>query len=181
MRRPLREDDAERDSLAGIFSVRRFNSDLESGALCDGLEVAYVLADLDQFKKVNDAYGYLVGDVVLRRAAELMTARCSNVARRLGPYRTGGESFGVVLIDADVKEAVRFAESIRLDVARLRLGDPADLRVTARFAVVVGLIHERDFSERRYILENFLAAAHQLLYCHPKDKRYNKIRDTTQL
>ena len=67
------------------------------------------VADLDDFKLVNDTFGHLFGDRVLTWAAELIraTLRASDV-----PARYGGDEFAVILPDTDAPEARRAAERI---------------------------------------------------------------------
>lgn len=77
--------------------------------------ISVVLIDLDHFKRVNDTYGHLAGDVVLREAAR----RMQDAVR---PYdslgRYGGEEFLVVLPDCDVPGAIALAERLRHAVSR---------------------------------------------------------------
>jgi len=67
-------------------------------------------ADLDSFKRVNDDYGHLVGDDVLRSAAEKMS-RTVREYDHVGRY--GGEEFLVVLPDCSVESAREVAERVR--------------------------------------------------------------------
>ena len=76
----------------------------------DGSSTGVVLADLDHFKRVNDTYGHLTGDVVLQEAAQRMT----RVLRRsdvLGRY--GGEEFLILLPGCEAPDALRLAERLR--------------------------------------------------------------------
>jgi diguanylate cyclase (GGDEF)-like protein len=77
------------DCLTRIFNRSKCYSDLDS-AMRHASEVAYILADLDQFKKVNDTYGHGVGDTVLRTVAQVFATRCTATPSSLGPYRQGG-------------------------------------------------------------------------------------------
>ncbi len=80
----------------------------------EGTSTGIVLIDLDHFKRVNDTYGHLTGDVVLREAAQRMT----RVLRRsdvLGRY--GGEEFLVVLPRCEPADARALAERLRHCIA----------------------------------------------------------------
>ena len=72
--------------------------------------LALVLADLDDFKKVNDRYGHQAGDDVLREFAEVLreTVRDIDLAARYG-----GEEFAVLLPQTDLEGAERLAERLR--------------------------------------------------------------------
>lgn len=78
--------------------------------------VAILIADLDHFKRVNDTYGHLAGDSVLRAVA-------NGFAEQVRQYdlvgRFGGEEFVVVLPATGHQQAVRIAERLRLRVAGL--------------------------------------------------------------
>jgi diguanylate cyclase (GGDEF)-like protein len=68
------------------------------------------MADLDQFKKINDEHGHLVGDHVLRIAAARMVAG-ARTSDEIGRY--GGEEFIFVLQDTDLETAGDVAERVR--------------------------------------------------------------------
>jgi diguanylate cyclase (GGDEF)-like protein len=74
-----------------------------------------LLADLDHFKQINDQYGHLVGDAVLREAS----ARMKSAIRRYDSIgRYGGEEFLAVLPGCDAAGGVAQAERLRLALAR---------------------------------------------------------------
>jgi diguanylate cyclase (GGDEF)-like protein len=95
---------------------------------------ALVLADLDDFKSVNDLHGHAVGDEVLRAFAAILreTVRESDVAGRWG-----GEEFMVLLPGADGDGAVQFAERVRhaLAVRPTAGADGSPIKVTCSFGV----------------------------------------------
>ena len=75
-----------------------------------GRTLSVIMADIDQFKAINDGYGTDVGDRILRLVAQSFrkTARVSDV---IGRY--GGDSFAIVLPEADLAAARRVAERLR--------------------------------------------------------------------
>jgi PleD family two-component response regulator len=85
----------------------------------------------------------------------------------------GGEAFCVFLTDVDAEKTRKFADSLRAGVELLRFDAYPELRVTVRLAVVTTPIHERD--ERQRCLEYLASKAHEAVYCHPKDKKYNEV------
>ena len=75
-----------------------------------GRSLSVIMADIDQFKAINDGYGTEVGDRILRLVAQSFrkTARVSDV---IGRY--GGDSFAIVLPEADLQATRRVAERLR--------------------------------------------------------------------
>jgi diguanylate cyclase (GGDEF)-like protein len=86
------------------------------------------MADIDDFKPVNDTFGHVVGDDVLRSVAKILTSKC-NGRNRL-EYRYGGEELAAILTGDEASRATEVAESIRADVERLRLDAQPDLKLT---------------------------------------------------
>lgn len=78
--------------------------------------IAFLMMDIDHFKKVNDTYGHAIGDVVLKSLANY----CSSQLRTIDAFgRVGGEEFLMILPDTDESEAFLIAERIREGVASL--------------------------------------------------------------
>ncbi len=106
------------DPLTGLFNrnaLERRLSEL-NGQPCapeEGLSHAFLLCDLDHFKRVNDEFGHAVGDAVLQDVAYTMRA-----ALRAGDsiYRVGGEEILVMLPGAGHDDALEIAERLRVEV-----------------------------------------------------------------
>ena len=109
------------------------------------------MADLDHFKEVNDRYGHLAGDEVLKRcaAAHAKLARASDLCGRFG-----GEEFLLVAPETDLEGAMALAERVRHS---LREMSADGIRVTASFGVTV--LAESDQS-----LDELLKRADDALY-----------------
>jgi diguanylate cyclase (GGDEF)-like protein len=116
---------------------------------------AVLIIDIDHFKGVNDTHGHLFGDHVLLGVATTLThqLRQSDVIGRFG-----GEEFVALLPGADMAEACRAAERLRMRVGRmvLRAGDTA-VTITVSIGVAVSGVHGDD-------LVDLLAAADLALY-----------------
>ncbi|OYQ36268.1 hypothetical protein CHU95_05660 [Niveispirillum lacus] len=109
---------ATRDPLTGIHNRRAFMERLDqewSAALRHGQPFCVLMLDLDHFKEVNDTYGHLVGDTVLREVAE----RAQSALRDTDMLaRYGGEEFVVLTSHTDAAQAQVAAERIRIAVSQ---------------------------------------------------------------
>jgi diguanylate cyclase (GGDEF)-like protein len=103
------------DELTQLPNRRHALATLQA-LLADGGGGAVLIADLDLFKPINDEYGHLVGDEILRRVADALR-RAVPPGAQLG--RLGGEEFVVILPGADRAEALRVAEATRAEVEAL--------------------------------------------------------------
>ncbi|MGA2435016.1 MAG: diguanylate cyclase [Bryobacteraceae bacterium] len=115
-REALREQ-ATRDPLTCLWNRYSILDTLEkevNRAGREGSTVAVVMADLDHFKEVNDTYGHLAGDAVLREAGRRMG---SSVRSYDAVGRYGGEEFLIVLPEATTQSALHLAERLRAIVA----------------------------------------------------------------
>jgi diguanylate cyclase (GGDEF)-like protein len=125
------------DELTGLANRRQGDDALALELARTGRgggSVGLILADLDDFKSVNDAFGHPVGDAVLRAFAETLRATIREVDVAI---RWGGEEFGVILPDTDVDGAAHVAERIRaaLNGRDLTSSGGEPLEVTASFGV----------------------------------------------
>jgi diguanylate cyclase (GGDEF)-like protein len=133
----LVERQASTDGLTELANRRQFEEALAneiSRAERFGGTLALIVADLDDFKQVNDHYGHQAGDDVLRAFADVLreTVRDIDLAARYG-----GEEFAVLLPQTDLAGAERVAERLR-ERMEIRLVEPASdspFSVTASFGV----------------------------------------------
>jgi diguanylate cyclase (GGDEF)-like protein len=111
------EREAQTDSLTGLYNHRYFHERLRrelTRAASEHENVALVMLDIDDFKKVNDVFGHAVGDEVLAELADHLraTVRTSDVVCRIG-----GEEFAVILPGSHEAQAIALATRLvtRLD------------------------------------------------------------------
>ena len=99
-----------------------------------GDSVAVVVADLDNFKEVNDRFGHDVGDLVLQTFSDVIRASVRDVDL---PARYGGEEFMVLLPGTDAEGGRQLAERLRsaLEDLSVAAGDGLTVRVTCSFGV----------------------------------------------
>jgi diguanylate cyclase (GGDEF)-like protein len=158
----LRREHAEareqsiRDGLTDSYNRRYLDQrlvNLLDEAHAARRDVAVALVDLDWFKQVNDTFGHLVGDAVLRKVVGLLTAElpadgfCA---------RYGGEEFVLVFPGVGVLDAVELAECCR---ARVEHHPWSTISAGLRITVSVGLAHDPATGAARSAVD----AEHQLL------------------
>jgi diguanylate cyclase (GGDEF)-like protein len=127
-------DRATRDSLTGLTNRRGYHDRIEqelARAERAGTPVSIVLADLDGFKALNDAFGHAFGDQALCEFSEL----CQEELRTADLVsRVGGEEFAIVLPGVDRHGALSTAERLRRAV-RDRLHAPDGRALSASFGI----------------------------------------------
>jgi two-component system, cell cycle response regulator len=159
---------ATTDGLTGLTNHRTFQEragDLLERAGRHGHRAAVLLTDVDHFKRVNDTYGHPVGDEVLRRVARVL----AEAVRKIDIVaRYGGEEFAVVLEATDLAGAVKLAERIRQDVARLVIeSEQGPFQVTLSCGVAA---FPDDATDRETLIER----ADHALY-HAKESGRNRV------
>lgn len=124
------------DELTGLFNHRRFQEvmtqEVERARRYDQ-EMGLIMLDIDNFKRVNDTYGHLQGDMVLREVARVLRQSSREIDE---PARYGGEEMAVALPQTDLEGAYQFAERVRRRIEALDLpllDADGTLKVTASF------------------------------------------------
>ena len=148
-----------RDSLTGLFNRAYFLA--EVGPLADrnalrGMSLALLMIDIDHFKRINDRYGHLVGDSVLREVSVVLrqALRTDDLIARYG-----GEEFVVALPVATPDQATERAERIRSALASRRiLISDIPLKVTASLGLAFAP------AGRPRSISNLIASADEGLY-----------------
>lgn len=110
--------EAIHDPLSGLFNRRAFFDTLQresNRAARHDAPLALIMADLDHFKSINDRYGHVTGDEVIREVSRRLQAavRASDVVARYG-----GEEFVVLAPDCHIDAAFEVAQRVRTSVCR---------------------------------------------------------------
>jgi diguanylate cyclase len=106
------------DPLTGILNRRGFEGAAkltfdDESALAKG--VCLLMVDIDHFKKVNDTYGHLFGDKIIRAIADTLK---SKIRGQDAVARLGGEEFAVLLTETNLAGARIVAENVRQSIER---------------------------------------------------------------
>jgi diguanylate cyclase (GGDEF)-like protein len=155
--------DARQDFKTGLLNAATWErqATAEVGrAVRTRTSLAIALLDVDRFKVINDTYGHLTGDQVLKEIARTMTSllRDYDLAGRFG-----GEEFSVLLPQTRAVDAIRIAERIRSHIAALSIIAPgAAGGERVQVTVSIGVAALDSGTERK--LEELMAAADAALY-----------------
>jgi diguanylate cyclase (GGDEF)-like protein len=153
---PKLKEEAQIDSKTGLYNARYFTTlftnEIERAKRFDR-PLAFIMADLDLLRNINNTYGHLAGDAVLAGIGRIIheTIRKYDIAGRFG-----GEEFAIVVPEAEALEAYVLAERIRqaVEAAAFEVAtSPTPIRVTMSLGVAyfpqdantqTDLVHEAD-------------------------------------
>ena len=144
------QESALHDGLTGLLGRRHFRQRFEEEverARRRGTRLAFLMVDIDDFKKVNDNYGHLVGDVVLRDISAIMQHSVREMDM-VGRY--GGEEFSVALPEATRELGVQIADRIRQTIERKTI-QAYDERIQVTVSVGVAFLPEDAASAEKLI------------------------------
>src|SRR5215475_8512155 len=153
------------DSLTGVYNTRFFHEVLgRETARADRYTtpLSLLMIDIDSFKQVNDTFGHVVGNEVLKQIAKSLETVVRNTDF---VFRCGGDEFGVVLPGTDLDGAMRVAEKI---LQKVETGEIlTSLGYSGRVTVSIGLSEYRRGSH----FETLVAEADQALYMSKRSSR----------
>ena len=131
--------EASLDPLTGLANRKTFDGAL-ANALTENRDkarhICLVLFDIDRFRVINDRFGHLVGDRVLRHIAAVLT---ESVKGKDTVARFGGEEFAIILPDTSPDDAQTVAENIRKTIEEARLRRSKDGELLGKITVSAGV------------------------------------------
>ena len=155
---------AASDALTGAMSRGAILPLIERSvkrAARSGIPACVAMIDLDWFKSINDRFGHLAGDQVLRRVVDRVR-ECLRTSDVIG--RFGGEEFVLLLQGADANGAARLVERVRVAIS---MADWSDLGAGLKVSVSCGITSVRPTDS----LEAVLARADEALYAAKRGGR----------
>jgi diguanylate cyclase len=162
----LMERLSKTDALTGLYNHKTFHEYMgylaEQSEKCN-LPLQLAIVDIDDFKKINDAFGHSVGDTVLKCVADTIL---KSVSEHDIVARYGGEEFAILFTEKSFEEAFEITEAIRVKVAALHHQEIQNRLVT----VSIGL-KNYDFGMKK---SDFFKRADALLY-EAKESGKNKV------
>jgi diguanylate cyclase (GGDEF)-like protein len=165
---------ASKDPLTGLYNRRSFNELLGrqiAEARRHDQQIACMMIDLDNFKKVNDVCGHQAGDVVLSQTARII---CREVRRSDIVARYGGDEFIVLMPQCNATQAFHLAKRIR-KAARAAFGDAVKTVSGLSLSIGIADLHTSGATSG----EMLVRAADQALY-HVKSMGKDAISARTE-
>ena len=164
------------DGLTGLINRKSFDSMLQEAAReCqnNSANLCLMMIDVDHFKRINDNYGHVVGDEVLRFIAVKMK---EIIKGRDIVSRYGGEEFAIILPDTPFPGALHIAEELRKTIAASKLKRKSSQQTLDSVTISIGVAWYR-LNEP---LEEFVHRADRALY-HAKRSGRNRVVDGEKL
>ena len=146
------------DSLTGLGNSRYYHSQITTEitkASSFSLPLSLILIDVDNFKKLNDTFGHVIGDNVLSQLGQIIK---ESIRQTDLPFRYGGEEFVIVLTSTKKADACRVAEKIRKGFEKQNFSTTEGLAITATISAGVVEYQEPETSK------SFIDRADKLMY-----------------
>lgn len=156
-----------RDPLTGLKNLHGLRRAVEARESCELTGVAFLAADVDYFKSINDTHGHVIGDKVLAKVAEVLREQLTgeDMAARLG-----GDEFGLFLPGKSLAAAAALAEHIRATATRTVITRHDGMQYVGAVTLSIGVA----IGEPGDTLESLRHRADEALY-EAKDAGRNRV------
>lgn len=145
---------ANYDALTQIYNRRRLMEEAKkelTKAKTESSNISFLMIDIDYFKKVNDKYGHLAGDKVIKMVVEFCKAKL-RIEDIIGRY--GGEEFIIILPNTDKENAMNIAEDIRQYIQNFKIYFKQEkINVTVSIGVACAIIKDDSIDIEKLINE----------------------------
>ncbi len=128
------QQDALYDVLTDLYNRRYFDEKLATQSLKTNL--CLLLVDLDHFKKINDNYGHVMGDAILKATTKKLQAVCREGTQA---FRFGDEEFAIIIPNSDFSKTRSMAESMRKAIEKIGVKDKRTGKVLGDIAASIGV------------------------------------------
>lgn len=151
------QNEALRDPLTTLYNRRGFARAVDemAGGSKELTGTALLVIDIDHFKRINDEFGHLLGDKVLRAVTQIL--RSSSAPRGVAS-RIGGEEFALLLPECGLDAAAAVAEQLREAVSKLRLRRTDSHQYLGDVTVSIGVAYAGSGAALERLLERADAA-----------------------
>ena len=170
------QEQARTDALTGLDNRREFQRRLGEEierARRNGRPLSLLMLDIDHFKRVNDEYGHLAGDAVLRDVSKLLGSQVRSIDR---VCRYGGEEIAVILPETPLVGAANVAERMRAAVEAQPFDINADVPVHITVSIGIGCCPAQADSAQMLV-----AAADAAMYAAKQGGRNRVVEYDAQL
>lgn len=127
------QHDAFFDEMTATKNYRAFVKELDQGVQsyhAHGQTLGLIMVDIDHFKNVNDTYGHLMGNEILKEVTATLKKQAQTLTPTANVYRLGGEEFALLVREQDCQEVSQFAELCHEMVGNLHASQPNQVHVT---------------------------------------------------
>jgi len=165
------------DGLTGIANRRRFDDTLQGEwqrGQRDKEPLSLLFCDIDHFKKYNDHFGHLAGDLCLKKVAAVLTEHLKRPADLAARY--GGEEFALILPETDTAGAMQIAEACRCHLENLQIEHPDSSKGIVTISIGVATVVPSPAST----MEQLINRADQALYTVKRSGR-NRVLNADEL
>jgi len=149
------------DPLTGLTNRKGLSKAVEKAVL-DAEELntypCLLMMDIDHFKKINDTFGHLLGDRVIKVVAETLK---NQIKGKDTAARYGGEEYCVLLPETELVDAIKVAENIRLAVEKTRIKRSSDNQEICRMTISIGVARYKALESITTLFERADTALYQ--------------------
>lgn len=127
------QHDAFFDEMTATKNYRAFVKELDQGVQAyhdHGQALGLIMVDIDHFKNVNDTYGHLMGNEILKEVTATLKEQAQTLTPAANVYRLGGEEFALLVREQDCRKVAQFAELCHTSVGALHAEQPNQVQVT---------------------------------------------------
>ncbi|EYE88507.1 hypothetical protein Q428_07465 [Fervidicella metallireducens AeB] len=156
---------ANRDTLTRLYNRRVFDREIEN-LIESETPFSLVMYDVDNFKTVNDNYGHLIGDEVLKSISDIIM---KSIRKTDIPCRFGGEEIAIIFKDLSKEDALIISERIRerVEEMNIKVGEE-NLKITISGGIAS---YPEDGNEKNSVIDN----ADTVLYKECKERGRNRV------